>query len=69
MGHFQQSVGILLFSKGIYRVTQTKKFFSSSYCGNEFSCMVKYDNVFGLQFHPEKSREIGLELINDIIRY
>ncbi len=43
--------------------------FSSSYCHNEFSCMVYDENIFGLQFHPEKSREIGLELINDIIRY
>lgn len=43
--------------------------FFSSYCDNEFSCMVNDENVFGLQFHPEKSREIGLELINDIIRY
>ncbi len=43
--------------------------FFSSYCNNKFSCMVHHDNVFGLQFHPEKSREVGLELINDIIKY
>tara|TARA_Y100000294_G_scaffold177993_1_gene206227 strand:- start:5574 stop:6188 length:615 start_codon:yes stop_codon:yes gene_type:complete len=43
--------------------------FSTSYCNNNFTCLALNENVFGIQFHPEKSREIGLEIINDIINY
>lgn len=43
--------------------------FSSSY-GIEFCAGVKKgNNLFGLQFHPEKSQKIGLELLDFIIKY
>jgi len=31
--------------------------------GYEFVCGVMKDNIYGLQFHPEKSGDIGLEII------
>jgi len=35
----------------------------------DFCAIVNKENIFGLQFHPEKSRKQGLELLKKIIFY
>jgi glutamine amidotransferase len=38
-----------------------------SYYGYKFTCAVQHDNIYGVQFHPEKSHRFGMALIKNFI--
>ncbi|MDP2768012.1 MAG: imidazole glycerol phosphate synthase subunit HisH, partial [Candidatus Methanoperedens sp.] len=35
--------------------------------GGEFCCVLRQDNVYGCQFHPEKSQAVGLKIIKNFV--
>lgn len=41
---------------------------ASSEFGNEFTCMVQKDNVYGAQFHPEKSLRFGMQFLENFAK-
>ena len=38
---------------------------ATSHFGNDFVCMVMKDNIYGVQFHPEKSLKFGMRLLEN----
>lgn len=40
----------------------------STYGGQEFCSVVKDGKIYGCQFHPEKSGDVGLKIINNFIK-
>ena len=40
----------------------------TKYCGEYYVSLIEYNNIMAVQFHPEKSGDAGLKLINNFIR-
>jgi len=45
-----------------------KQSLATSNFGVDFTCMVNKDNIFGTQFHPEKSLKFGMKLLENFAR-
>ncbi len=41
---------------------------ATSFYGYEFTCSVRKDNIWGVQFHPEKSHRFGLQFFRNFLK-
>ena len=48
-------------------INHTETIAISTYNNHSYVCAIQKDHVFGVQFHPEKSREPGLRIIQNFI--
>lgn len=42
---------------------------TTEYGGKEFASVIRKNNIWGVQFHPEKSANLGLKLLENFYRY
>ena len=40
---------------------------SKTYYGEDFVSFIEHENIFGAQFHPEKSHKTGLNLLKNFV--
>jgi len=52
-----------------YMVPESKNTIATARYGEVFSAAVKIRNTYGVQFHPEKSSDAGLKVIENFIRF
>jgi len=62
------SSGAQVYFTHSYAAPVTGECVASTDHANTFSSVVERDNVFGVQFHPEKSGDAGLQIIRNFLR-
>ncbi len=40
----------------------------TAHYGYDFACAIEKENIYGVQFHPEKSHKFGMKLIENFVR-
>jgi len=60
--------GAFVYFTHSYRAPVVATTVARSEYGGEFSAAVERENVFGVQFHPEKSGKVGLSLLENFCR-
>lgn len=50
-----------------YEVVNTESVALSRYCDHMFISAIRKGDIYGVQFHPEKSREQGLKILTNFI--
>ena len=58
-----KEVDFVYFVHSYYGVTEGKNIIATTEYGAELTAAVQYKNVYGCQFHPEKSGNVGLNIL------
>lgn len=67
--HLQQGLNQAAYVYFVHSYALKSKTHTLASCdySEEFSAIINKDNIFGMQFHPEKSAETGMVLLNNFL--
>ena len=51
-----------------FRFTQPAEVTATAVYGYEYACAFRKDNIFGTQFHPEKSHKFGMKVLENFFK-
>lgn len=51
----------------VFHATDPGNVLATSEYGEEFCSVIQSDNIYGVQFHPEKSQKAGIQLVNNFL--
>jgi len=51
-----------------FQFSNSEHVIGTSRHGYEFACAFKYENIYGVQFHPEKSHRFGVKLFENFLK-
>lgn len=55
------------FNHSYYCAAESQDTTATTDYGITYACMVQRNNLYGVQFHPEKSQQVGLRILQDFI--
>lgn len=64
---FQSDKFYFVHSYGLTKYEKSLNVIKSKYGNIDFPALINYKNIYGCQFHPEKSREQGLTIIKNFL--
>jgi glutamine amidotransferase len=63
--NFTNSIQFYLLHSYYFKCDHLDDIAAFSNYGEEFACAVNYNNIYGVQFHPEKSHHFGIQLLKN----
>jgi glutamine amidotransferase len=51
------------------QLSDSRYIVTTTHYGYDFPSVVAKDNVWGIQFHPEKSQDVGLQMLRNFVEY
>jgi glutamine amidotransferase len=51
-----------------FQFQDQKQVIGTAHYGYEFACAFQYNNIYGVQFHPEKSHRFGVKLFENFLK-
>lgn len=60
-----KNIGFYFLHSYFFKADKKKNVIATSYYQNEFDCAINNENIYGFQFHPEKSHNNGIRLFKN----
>jgi glutamine amidotransferase len=66
--HFQDKQDFYFVHSYVFAPTKEKHIVATTTYGENFPSILNHDNIYGVQFHPEKSQKAGMLLIRNYLQ-
>ncbi len=67
LAHFKDEQDFYFVHSYAFKPKDAAHSVATTFYGEEFSSLLNYGNIYGVQFHPEKSQRAGLQLIKNFL--